>query len=190
MRDLENIEAEVLKDNLFTTAVSSLQHIPSSIGRWRAYREGPYTDSIERPRVELPLGECTENFKKKTESYLSKRFDQSIYLPYKDNALCIQDLSSAFISGTISDSNFVEIVYEFEHCGITATSVDCDSEVDKLHFWALNKIDPVLLVMQNTVKIHDEEEDMLREIVTVISHKGNTESFQQEVIIAVEKNEI
>ena len=75
MRDLENIEAEVLKDNLFITAVSSLQQIPASIGRWRAYREGPYTNGVERPRIELPLVECNEKFKKKTERYLSKRFD-------------------------------------------------------------------------------------------------------------------
>ena len=88
------------------------------------------------------------------------------------------DEDEDFIAGTDNDSNFVEIVYEFEHCN----SDNCDSDPDKRLFWADQTIEPVLNVMQQSVDLNDFD-DPIKDVISVMSLKGNTRSYQYELVL-------
>ena len=187
-RDLLSVEPETLTRNKFLTSVSSFKAIPESIGKWRAYRYQPYADDVLKKKIELTLAECSEDFKKKSEEYYAKRFAEDKYKPYIDNARCIVDEGEDFIAGTSNDSNFVEIAYEFDHCKVDpASSVVCDSDPDKRLFWADQTINPVLNVMQQSVDLNDFD-DPIKYVISELSLKGNTRSYQYELVLQLEKN--
>ena len=175
-RDLLDVEPETLTKNKFLSSVSSFKAIPESIGKWRAYRHQPY--SADGEHKNLTLAACSEDFKKKSEEYYAKRFSEDKYKPYIDNAHCIVDEDEDYIAGTDNDSNFVEIVYEFEHCN----SDNCDSDPDKRLFWADQTIEPVLNVMQQSVDLNDFD-DPIKDVISVMSLKGNTRSYQYELVL-------